>query len=55
MTRAIEDRPTYVLGGSVYTWSTAGLDPIDRVYGLVDESALPVDGSLDALRRAYAR
>jgi hypothetical protein len=55
MTRAIEDRPTYVLGGSVYTWSTAGLDPIDRVDGLVDESALPVDGSLDALRRAYAR
>jgi hypothetical protein len=53
MSQVVEQRPEYVLGGSVYAWTTEGIDVIDRVYGLVDSSGLPVDGALDALRRAY--
>jgi hypothetical protein len=53
MARTVERQPQYVLGGSIYAWTTRSNDVVDRVYGLVDESGLPVDGSLEALRRAY--
>jgi beta-galactosidase/beta-glucuronidase len=49
----------YVLGGSVYAWTTEGIERLDglftdRVFGLVDGDARPVDGALDALRAALA-
>jgi len=53
MSRLIDRHPEYVLGGVVYAWTTQGIDVIDRVYGLVDENGVPVDGTLDAIRRKH--
>jgi hypothetical protein len=45
--------PKRVLGGVVYTWATRGPEDLDRVFGLTDESGVPVDGSLAALQRLF--
>jgi hypothetical protein len=50
---AIRAHPERVLGGVVYTWTTKGPEDLDRVFGLTDESATPVDGSIDALRQLF--
>jgi len=44
----------YVLGGSIYAWTTEGIEAIDRVYGLVDDDGEPVDGALAAIGRRFA-
>jgi beta-galactosidase/beta-glucuronidase len=51
--RVIRSRPSIVLGGVVYTWSTAGPEDLDRVFGLTDGSGQPVDGSVEALSRMF--
>jgi hypothetical protein len=38
--------PAYVLGGSVYVWSTDGPEDVDRQFGLVDAFGTPVDDAL---------
>jgi beta-galactosidase/beta-glucuronidase len=43
----------YVLGGSIYGWQTDGIEAIDRVYGLVDDDAQPVDGTLAAIAERF--
>lgn len=53
MWRVIRNNQCNVLGGVVYVWTTAGPEPIDRVFGLVDENGNAVDGSLDAIAGEY--
>jgi len=36
----------YVLGGSVYAWTTDGPEEVDRVFGLTGDDGRPVDGAL---------
>jgi hypothetical protein len=43
----------YVLGGSVYVWSTDGPETVDQQFGLVDERGVPVDGALDVISELY--
>jgi len=50
----IRQHRDYVLGGSIYAWTTNGIEAIDRVYGLVDDDGQPVDGALDAIAQRYA-
>ncbi len=50
----IRQHRDYVLGGSIYAWTTDGIEAIDRVYGLVDDDGQPVDGALDAIAERYA-
>jgi hypothetical protein len=51
----IHDYSAYVLGGSVYAWTTEGLETSDAtIFGLVDNQNQPVDGALDAVRKAYS-
>lgn len=55
----VRQHDAYVLGGSVYTWTTEGIERVegpftDYVFGLVDGDARPVDGALDALRAALS-
>jgi beta-galactosidase/beta-glucuronidase len=49
----IRSAPAYVLGGAVYVWSTDGPEEVDRRFGLVDEQAVPVDDTLDAIAALY--
>ena len=49
----IRARPDVVLGGLAYTWSTNGPEDLDRVFGLVDAAAAPLDGSLSRLAATY--
>jgi hypothetical protein len=51
--KVIRSRPSMVLGGVVYTWSTNGPEDLDRVFGLTDSNGQPVDGSVDALSRMF--
>jgi hypothetical protein len=44
----------YVLGGSIYGWTTDGIEAIDRVYGLTNADGQPVDGALAAIARRFA-
>jgi Glycosyl hydrolases family 2, TIM barrel domain len=50
----IRQHREYVLGGSIYAWTTDGIEAIDRVYGLVDDDGQPVDGALAAIADRYA-
>jgi hypothetical protein len=49
----IQARTSFVLGGAVYVWSTDGPEVVDRAFGLVDETARPVDDALDAIADLY--
>lgn len=49
----IRAHPKRVIGGVVYTWTTRGPEDLDRVFGLTDESGVPVDGSTAALSRLF--
>lgn len=46
-------QPRYVLGGAPYVWTTDGPEEADRIFGLVDASGRPVDGSLAMIGRLY--
>ncbi len=51
----IRDHRAYVLGGSVYAWTTEGLETSDAtIFGLVDNQNRPVDGALEALQVALS-
>lgn len=50
---AIRARPTFVLGGAVYVWSTDGPEEVDRTFGLVDANGDPVDDALDTISTLY--
>ncbi|MCC7370653.1 MAG: hypothetical protein IT306_19695 [Chloroflexi bacterium] len=43
----------WVLGGSVYAWTTDGPEEVDRVFGLVDGAGKPVDGAFAAISAVY--
>jgi len=49
----IAEHPDSVLGGFAYVWSTNGPEPVDRVFGLVNDDDRPADGSLQALGQAF--
>ncbi|MDO8671800.1 MAG: glycoside hydrolase family 2 TIM barrel-domain containing protein [Dehalococcoidia bacterium] len=53
MWRKIRSHHCSVLGGIVYVWTTAGPEPVDRVFGLVDEHGNAVDDSLYAIAREF--
>lgn len=53
MWSTIRANPEYVLGGSVYTWTTDGPEELDRVFGLVDASGQPRDAALAAIADFY--
>jgi beta-galactosidase/beta-glucuronidase len=55
MWQAIEDEPDRVLGGFVYTWTTAGPERVDVAFGLVDDAGQPVDDLLAAVTEAFHR
>ena len=50
---AIRARPTFVLGGAVYVWSTDGPEEVDRAFGLVGANGDPVDDALDTISTLY--
>ncbi len=43
----------WVLGGSVYAWTTDGPEEVDRVFGLTDQDGQPVDGAFAAISAVY--
>jgi hypothetical protein len=49
----IRSRPDQVLGELAYTWATNGPEELDRVFGLVDQHAVPTDDALAALSSVY--
>ncbi|MFN8633303.1 MAG: hypothetical protein U0893_05555 [Chloroflexota bacterium] len=49
----IRARSSFVLGGSVYVWSTDGPEMVDRSFGLVDASGEAVDDALDTISELY--
>ncbi|MBV8086922.1 MAG: hypothetical protein JO247_19110 [Chloroflexi bacterium] len=53
MWHAIRCGPSYVLGGAPYVWTTAGPEPTDIVWGLMDANSQPVDGTFAALSSAW--
>jgi hypothetical protein len=51
----IRTYPDWVIGGAVYTWTTEGPEELDRIFGLVDASGRPRDGTLAAVAEVYRR
>lgn len=49
----LREHSSLVMGGFMYVWTTAGPEPLDRVYGLVDENGVPTDGSLEAMSAQF--
>ncbi len=52
MWRSIRCYP-YVLGGAPYAWTTAGPEPTDKIWGLMDAQSRPVDGTFGLLSAAW--
>ena len=53
MWRGIREFPQYVIGGAPYVWTTAGPEPTDKIWGLMDRNSKPVDGTFALLSRAW--
>ncbi|MBV9119231.1 MAG: hypothetical protein JOZ39_00865 [Chloroflexi bacterium] len=53
MWRAIRAFPNWVLGGAPYVWTTAGPEPTDSIWGLMDSQSHPVDGTFALLSSAW--
>ncbi|MBI4320790.1 MAG: hypothetical protein HY675_20045 [Chloroflexi bacterium] len=53
MWNIIRSHPAIVLGGILYVWTTAGPEPVDGTYGLVDENGVPVDESLAKMTAVF--
>ncbi len=53
MWNMLREHRSIVLGGFMYVWTTNGPEPLDRVYGLVNEKGIPTDGSLEAMRTLF--
>lgn len=49
----IRGYPDQVLGGAPYVWTTEGPEEVDRVFGLVDGSGQPADGSLAMIGQMF--
>lgn len=49
----IRAQSAWVLGGAPYVWTTQGPEEVDRIFGLVDASGQPVDGSLATIGRLF--
>jgi hypothetical protein len=49
----LRSHPDRVIGGFAYVWNTAGPEPLDRNFGLTNDSGEPVDGSVSALATLY--
>ena len=55
MWRQIRSFDRYVLGGFVYAWTTAGPEPTDTVWGLMDGQSKPVDDTWRSLADEWRR
>ncbi|MBI4322051.1 MAG: hypothetical protein HY675_26465 [Chloroflexi bacterium] len=55
MWQAIRSRPTYVLGGAPYVWTTQGPEPTDTIWGLMDDHSRPVDDTFERLSAEWRR
>jgi hypothetical protein len=55
MWSTIRAHPDYVMGGAPYAWTTAGPEPTDKKWGLVDGSSRPVDNTLNTLQTLWHR
>lgn len=55
MWRAVREFPQYVFGGAPYVWTTAGPEPTDKIWGLMDINSRPVDGTFALLSREWQR
>lgn len=53
MWRSIRSHPDFVLGGAPYVWSVNGPEPTDKIWGLMDAAALPLDGTFQALQQLW--
>ena len=53
MWRMIRAHPEYVLGGAPYAWTTAGPEPTDVIWGLMDENSQPVDDTFEQLAEEW--
>ena len=55
MWRMIRAHPEYVLGGAPYAWTTAGPEPTDIIWGLMDENSQPVDDTFEQLAEEWRK
>lgn len=55
MWSTIRAHPDYVLGGAPYAWTTAGPEPTDKKWGLVDANSKPVDNTFSTLQTLWRR
>ncbi len=53
MWKSIRSHPDYVLGGAPYAWTTAGPEPTDEIWGLMDGASKPVDDTFATLAQAW--
>jgi hypothetical protein len=53
MWHAIRQFPQFVMGGAPYVWTTAGPEPTDKIWGLMDAQSKPVDGTFAQLSAAW--
>jgi beta-galactosidase/beta-glucuronidase len=53
MWRAIRAHRDWVAGGAPYAWTTAGPEPTDSTWGLMDGNSWPVDGTFGALQQLW--
>ncbi|MSQ15666.1 MAG: hypothetical protein EXR50_07380 [Dehalococcoidia bacterium] len=53
MWREIRSHPEYVLGGAPYAWTTEGPELTDKIWGLMDANAKPVDGTFQGLTQEW--
>ncbi|MDO8691202.1 MAG: glycoside hydrolase family 2 TIM barrel-domain containing protein [Dehalococcoidia bacterium] len=55
MWRMIRAHSEYALGGAPYAWTTAGPEPTDAVWGLMDGESRPVDDTFAQLKADWLR
>ncbi len=53
MWRDIRGHADWVAGGAPYAWTTAGPEPTDNKWGLMDKNGWPVDGTFNALQQLW--
>jgi len=53
MWRSIRAYPDFVMGGAPYVWTTAGPEPTDNKWGLMNASGQPVDATFASLQQLW--
>jgi hypothetical protein len=53
MWRTMRAYAGYVLGGAPYVWTTAGPEPVDAKWGLMDINSTPVDDTFAQLAQEW--